>query len=134
MPGLGKTAIRKRKSAKKGNNGPPAKKSASTAKKSTPKKPTPQKPAAAAPQKPAAAAPQKPAAEATKPLRSATLKEQLEKQKQETLEWKKKAFEYEFGLRHKAHQAQSLLVQSLTPKGEDDNVCVMLKKGLVKDV
>ena len=121
MPG--KSYLRKkRKFNNKGNNGPPngppAKKSASTAKKSP---------------KPAAAAPQKPAAAATKPLRSATLneslKKQLEQQTKELEDWKQKALEYELGLKHKADK-----VKLLKPTGEDKNVLLALKNGLVQDV
>ena len=119
MPGLGKTAIRKktfnnktfnkkkRKFAKKENDGPAAKKST------------------AQPQKPAAA----------KTTRSATendrLKEQLEKQTKEMQEWKQKALDLESGQKQ-LDKADALKL--LKAAGEDDNVYMMLKKGLDKDV
>ena len=108
-PSKKKSFNKKRKSAKKGNDGPAA------------KKPTPQ--------------PQKSAAAATKPQRSATadgrltLKEQLEQQRQEAQEWKKKALDLESGQKDKADK-----VKLLKPAGEDSKVFLMLKNGLVQDV
>ena len=103
---------KKRKFPKRENDGPAAKKPA--AKKTTPPPP-------------------KPAAAATKSTRSATendrLKEELEKQKQEAQELKQKVLELESGQKHKADQ-----VKLLKAAGEDDNVYMMLKKGLDKDV
>ena len=108
---------KKRKFAKRENDGPAAKKPA--AKKPAAKKTTPPPP--------------KPAAAATKTTRSATendrLKEELEKQKQEAQELKQKVLELESGQKHKADQ-----VKLLKAAGEDDNVYMMLKNGLVKDV
>ena len=107
MPGKKKaSSSKKRKLPQKKGEGTPAA-----------KKPTPQKPAAAA----------------TLPTSKArlTLKEQLEKQKQEAQEWKKKALAYESGQKQ-LDKADELKL--LKPAGEDDKVLLMLTNGLKQDV
>ena len=111
-----KVSNKKRKLQQKKGEGTPAAKKSST-RTPTAKKSTPQ--------------PQKPAAVTKLPTSKArlTLKQQLEKQKQEAQEWKKKAEAYESGQLDKADA-----LKLLKPADEDKNVLLMLTNGLKKDV